>query len=171
MSHAPSAALSRRHEAVRAAMAARGLDGLVVTSLPNVLYLTNFTGSAAMVVIDAERVSFLTDARYVTAIDDTRGTPHECPTLDVVIVEGSYDARLAEALRGGSMRKVGFEAAHLTVAQHEWLTKTLNGAVDLVSTEALVEKLRVVKDAYEIATLREAARRLSRVAESVVATV
>ena len=71
MSHAPSAALSRRHEGVRAAIAARGLDGLVVTSLPNVLYLTNFTGSAAIVVIGAQRVSFLTDARYVTAIDDT----------------------------------------------------------------------------------------------------
>jgi Xaa-Pro aminopeptidase len=180
MSHAPSAALSRRHAAVRAAVAARGLDGLVVTSLPNVLYLTNFTGSAAIVVIDAERVSFLTDARYVTAIDDTRGTPHECPTLDVVIVEGSYDARLADALRGGSMRKVGFEAAHLTVARHEWLESTLNNqstlnthqsTIQLVSTEGLVEKLRVVKDPYEIATLREAARRLSRAAESVVATV
>src|SRR5437867_5221686 len=118
MSHAPSAALSRRHDAVRAAIAARGLDGLVVTSLPNVLYLTNFTGSAAIVVIDAERVSFLTDARYVTAIDDTRGTPHECPALDVVIVEGSYDARLAEFLRG-SMRRIGFEAAHLTCARHD----------------------------------------------------
>ena len=104
MSHAPSAALSRRHEGVRAAIAARGLDGLVVTSLPNVLYLTNFTGSAAIVVIGAQRVSFLTDARYVAAIDDTRGTPHECPALDAVIVEGSYDARLAEFLRSGSMR-------------------------------------------------------------------
>ena len=170
MAHAPSAALSRRHDAVRAAIAARGLDGLVVTSLPNVLYLTNFTGSAAIVVIDAERVSFLTDARYVTAIDDTRGTPHECPALDVVIVEGSYDARLAEFLRG-SMRRIGFEAAHLTFARHHWLTKTLNGAVELIATEHIVEDLRVVKDDYEIFTLREAARRLSRVAERVVATV
>ena len=171
MSHAPSAALSRRHEGVRAAIAARGLDGLVVSSLPNVLYLTNFTGSAAIVVIDARRVSFLTDARYVTAIDDTRGTPHECPALDAVIVEGSYDARLAEFLRSGSMRRIGFEAAHLTCARHDWLTKTLNGAVELIATEHIVEDLRVVKDEYEIATLRDAARRLSRVAESAVATV
>src|SRR5256885_4941149 len=106
MSHAPSAALSRRHRLVREALTRAGLDALVVTSLPNVLYLTNFTGSAAVVVIDAERVSFLTDSRYVTAIDETRGTPHECPALDVVVVEGSYDARLAELLRSGSLRRV-----------------------------------------------------------------
>src|SRR5438552_9229988 len=137
MSHAPSAALSRRHEGVRAAIAARGLDGLVVTSLPNVLYLTNFTGSAAIVVIDAQRVSFLTDARYVTAIDDTRGTPHECPALDAVIVEGSYDARLAEFLRSSSMRRIGFEAAHLTVARHEWLQSTLNNQSPLNNQSTL----------------------------------
>jgi Xaa-Pro aminopeptidase len=171
MAHAPSAALSRRHEAVRAAIAARGLDALVVTSLPNVLYLTNFTGSAAIAVVDADRVSVLTAARYVTAIDETRGTPHECPALDVVLVEGSYDAKLAEFLRAGSMRRVGFEAAHLTFARHDWMTKTLSGASELVATEHVVEDLRVVKDEYEVATLREAARRLSRVAESVVATV
>jgi len=174
MAHAPSAALSRRHDTLRAAIASRGLDALVVTSLPNVLYLTNFTGSSAIVVIDAERVTFLTDSRYVTAIEQTRGAPHECPALDLVTVEGSYDARLAEFLRSGSLRRVGFEAEHLTVARLEWLQSTLNNqhsTIELVSTEKIVEASRVVKDDYEIATLREAARRLSRVAESVVGAV
>ena len=63
MSHAPSAALSRRLALVRDAIARAGLDALVVTSLPNVLYLTNFTGSSAIVVIDADRVQFITDFR------------------------------------------------------------------------------------------------------------
>src|SRR5262249_34321003 len=79
--------------------------------------------------------------------------------------------RLAELLRAGSMRRVGFEAEHVTVAKLDWLTKTLQGAAELVSTEHIVERLRVVKDDYEIATMREAARRLSRVADSAVATV
>ena len=38
------------------------LDALVVTSLPNVLYLSNFTGSAAIVVLTKEAVHFITDA-------------------------------------------------------------------------------------------------------------
>src|SRR5262249_44347032 len=174
MAHAPSAALSRRHEALRAMLAARSLDALVVTSLPNVLYLTNFTGSTALVIVDRERVSFLTDSRYLTAIEATRGAAHECPALDVITVDGSYDAKLADVLRSGSLRKVGFEAANLTCARYEWLKSTLEShqsAVELVSTEGLIERLRVRKDDYEIATLREAARRLSRIAESVFAAV
>jgi len=51
MSHAPSAALKRRHDAVRHACLRAGADALVVTSRSNVLYLTNFTGSSAVAVV------------------------------------------------------------------------------------------------------------------------
>ena len=51
MSHAPSAALRRRHEAVRAASARAGVDALIVTSRSNIHYLTNFTGSSGIVVL------------------------------------------------------------------------------------------------------------------------
>ena len=43
--------------------------------------------------------------------------------------------------------------------------------MQLVATEGVVERARVRKDDYEIATLREAARRLSGVAEQVIADV
>ena len=175
MSHAPSAALSRRHALVRDAIARAGLDALVVTSLPNVLYLTNFTGSSGIVVVEAERLRFVTDFRYVSALAASRGAPHECPDLDVVVVDGSYDATLASVIASAAGRRVGFEAAHLTVARHQWLTSTLaassKDAVELASTEGIVERARVRKDDYEIATMREAARRLSEVARAVVAGI
>jgi Xaa-Pro aminopeptidase len=197
MSHAPSAALKRRHRTVREAIASAGLDALVVTSLPNVLYLTNFTGSSAIVIVDAERLRFLTDFRYVTAIADTRGRSHECPDLDLAVVDGSYDAALAATLRASSWRRVGFEASHLTVARHTWLESTIRAAVaddhpasdrqkepgssiaslrpivpiSLIPTEQIVERARVRKDDYEIETVREAARRLSAVARSVAGDV
>ena len=56
MSHAPSAALSRRHQTIRREMETRGLDALVVTSLPNILYLTNFTVTSAILVLTANRL-------------------------------------------------------------------------------------------------------------------
>jgi len=171
MSHAPSAALSRRHQAVRRELHARGLDALVVTSPANILYLTNFTGSSATVVLTGDRLDFITDFRYLTGLADTRGTAHECPGLDLVTVEGSYDGTLAGVLT--SRRAIGFEAAHLSVSRHNWLVATLTatGPVALVPTDNLVEGLRVCKDDYEIATLREAARRLSQVAVSAMAAV
>jgi len=171
MSSAPTTALKRRHDAVRDALASHRADALVVTSLPNVLYLTNFTGSTAIVVLTADALHFLTDSRYVTVVEETRGTPHECPAMELVTVEGSYDAKLVEVLTGHGWTRVAFEAADLSVSRHTWLAGKLAGAggsaVDLIPTEGLVERPRLVKDEFEIATLREAARRLSRVAEQV----
>ena len=175
MSHAPSLALSRRQHTIREELASRGLDALVVTSLPNILYLTNFTGSSAIVVLTAARVFFITDFRYLTVLAEAGGTPHECPDLEVVTVNGSYDGTLAALLTSHSWRRIGFEAAHLTVDRYRWLTTTVaaSGPADaeLVATERLVERARVRKDPYEIATLREAARRLSLVASAAPADV
>src|SRR5262249_59371486 len=95
----------------------------------NVLYLTNFTGSSAIVIVDAERIRFLTDFRYVTAIADTTSRARQCPDLDLVVVEGSYDATLAATLTGSRWRRVGFEAAHLTGARHNWLVAAAPAAV------------------------------------------
>jgi len=174
MSHAPSPALERRHRTIRHEIAARGLDALVVTSLPNILYLTNFTGSSAAVVVTGDRLYFITDFRYTTTMSAARGTPTECPTLELVTVEGSYDVTLADLL-GSCGRRIGFEGAHLTVARFDWLKATLAAKAspvpELVATERIVERVRVCKDTYEIDTLREAARRLSRVAAAVVASV
>jgi Xaa-Pro aminopeptidase len=174
MPSAPSAALERRHHTIRADLVSRGLDALVVTSLPNILYLTNFTGSAATVVVTADRLYFVTDFRYVTTMNATRGTAGECPALELVTVDGSYDATLAGLLGSNGWTRIGVEAAHLTLARHDWLKATLAGtspSAALVSTERIVERARVRKDAYEVETIREAARRLSTVATAVLALV
>jgi Xaa-Pro aminopeptidase len=168
MSHAPTAVLSRRHAAIRAELDARGLDAVVVTSLPNVTYLTNFTGSAAMVVLTRDRVRFITDFRYLTAVADMQAGACACEALDLVRVDGSYDATLVEVVRGIGGR-VGVEGAHLTVSRYQWLGSTRGR--ELIPTEGIVEAARVRKDEYELATLREAARRLSRVANAVTAEI
>ena len=156
-------------------MAERSLDALVVTSLPNVLYLTNFEGSSAIAVLTADRLIFITDFRYVSALSDTRGAADECPGLELITVAGSYDATLAKMLSAMGSARVGFEAPHLSVSRHTWLQTTLGGGVDaapkLVPTEGIVERARVRKDSYELTVLREAARRLSVVAADVFGEV
>src|SRR4249919_1648520 len=152
MSYAPSLSLSLRHHAIRRELASRGLDVLVITSLPNILYLTNFTGSSAILVVTADRVIFITDFRYLTVLDEARGTAEECPNLEVETVEGSYDATLADVIGRQSWRRIGFEAAHLTVDRYRWLKATMaaNGPreAELVATSRLIERARVRKDPY-----------------------
>jgi Xaa-Pro aminopeptidase len=175
MSHAPTTLLSRRHQQIRTRLEAERLDALVVTSRPNILYLTNFTGSSAILVVTPEGLEFITDFRYVTAVEAARATEYGCPGLRLALVEGSYDATLVARLRALGVGRVGFEAAHLSVARHAWLSTSWTQAVgeqgQFVATEGIVEHARVRKDEYEIRTIREAARRLSVVAQQVLADV
>src|SRR6185295_8155255 len=97
-----------------------------------------------------------------------------CPDIQLVVVEGSYDATLATLLRSLPSARVGFEAAHLTVARHTWLTATLGdgaAAPPLTATEGIVERARVRKDDYELETLRTAAAMLAGVVPGVVEEV
>jgi Xaa-Pro aminopeptidase len=152
-------------------MAAQSLDALVLTGLPNILYLTNFSGSSAIVVLERTRVRFITDSRYVTSLNDTFGTPSACPDLTLDVVAGSYDAALARLLGDLDAARVGFEATHLTVARFDWLRTTVGPRPELVGTQGLVERARVLKDPYELDLFREAGRRLSAVAEDVFTVV
>ena len=152
-------------------MAARQLDALVVTSLPNILYLTNFTGSSAIVVLTADRLLFITDFRYVTVVNERQATPSRCPGFELRVVDGSYDETLATVIK--PLARVGFEAEHLSVSRYDWLKGRLAdpdpaAAGSLVATEHVVERARLVKDSYEIDALREAGRRLSAVTRDVL---
>lgn len=183
MSHAPTSALRQRHAAVRQSMArpstdgvsgSGALDALIVTASPNITYLTNFTGSAAIVVLTAERLYFLTDSRYVTSMNDRRGQPSECPDLELVVVDGAYDVTLSDLLGNQRIEHAGFEAGHLTVARFEWLKTRAGRATFQTSfhaTEGMVEAVRVVKDDHELTVFREAGRRLSNVTREVLTLV
>jgi Xaa-Pro aminopeptidase len=171
MSRAPSDTLRRRHQQVRAAASHHDVDALVVTTRSNIAYLTNFTGSSAIVVLTPGGLHFITDFRYVTAIDSQQRSPHACPDLKLTVVDGSYDATLAKLVASLSLSRIGFEASNVTVSRHTWLTAALTrdgeSSPALVPTDQLVESARVRKDEYEIATLRAAAQMLSDVARGV----
>ena len=93
MAHAPSEILGRRHHITRQLMSGCPVDALVVTSLPNVTYLTNFSGSAGIVIVAPERLIALTDFRYVAAIEAMQQAAHACPGLELVTVGGSYQTQ------------------------------------------------------------------------------
>jgi Xaa-Pro aminopeptidase len=161
--------LAARHRAIRARVAALGLDGLVVTNPTNIRYLSNHAGSAGTLVITPSDVHLLIDFRYQESVRSTQASDAACPGLRTWPVPASYDEALIEMLSNQGMpAKLGIEAAHLTVARKEWLERTSIArelALGWTSTERVVEQIRLVKDANEVANLRDAAARLTFVAE------
>ncbi|MDF0531086.1 aminopeptidase P family protein [Tsukamurella sp. 8F] len=136
---------ARRRAAARAALGDTA-DALLVTDLVNIRYLTGFTGSNAALLIDSEASGDVvaTDGRYTTQISE------QAPDLEAII-ERDCAAVLLGRLAAG--RRVAFEAANVSVAAHGRLAGI---GPALVATQGLVEGLREVKDADEVALIARA---------------
>ena len=170
---APPDRLHARIQGVRASLAARQLDGVVVTSLPNIAYLTGFFASAAGLVLTSDEVVLIGDSRYTESL---ASRTQECPFIRPrqLPIGESYEQGLVDALiplRGATL---GFEPNHLTVSRHRYLTTGLERVGwegSLVGCDGLVEQHRSQKDGWEIAVLRDAGARLSNVAKCILSNV
>jgi Xaa-Pro aminopeptidase len=148
--------LSRLRDDMRDA----GVDALIITNLFNLRYLTRFTGTAGAAVIAATGIHLLVDFRYVIAARDAIAGA----AIELSVVETTFEAAIVALLHASGARRVGIEAGSMTVSRFKHLSEALGEGALLVPTERLVERRRAVKDASEVETLREAARRLSAVA-------
>ena len=142
-----------RADNAAALVAERELDLLLVSNLVNVRYLSGFTGTSGVCVIGGEARVFITDFRYIER--------SKSEVQDFDLVRGKQDLleQVAEVVseRGGDGARVGFDDAHVTVRMQERLVKLLPGGAELVPAGGLVEELRAVKDAGELALMRRAA--------------
>ena len=170
----PTSALGQRHARIREALDTLSLDALIVTPPSNIRYLSNHAGTAGILVITRDAVHLLIDFRYHEAVRALQASPSACPELRLWDVPASYEEALILCLAEIGVGAVGFEAAHVTVARYEWWRETIAGRrldITLRSTERVVEQARLIKDAFEVATLREAAARLDTVMPQVLAAV
>jgi Xaa-Pro aminopeptidase len=128
-----------------------GLDAVLVSNPVNVTYLTGFTGDSSYLILSPKRTLLVSDARYSTQLAE------ECPGLQVHIRPPSRTVQEAagEVLDQLGLRAVGFESAHLTVADHETLC-TAAPAVSWKGARDRIERLRAIKDEDEIRQVRQA---------------
>lgn len=140
-----------RLAALREAMRIGHLDALLVLSIPNVRYLTGFSGSSALVVVTAAGVNLITDFRYETqAAAETGG-------LATVNIEPSslWTGLWALLQRTPGIEVIGFESAHIMHRDFERLL-TDGTRWNWRPQIGLVEALREIKDANEVALIRQA---------------
>ena len=159
-----------RHARLRRELSAAAIDTLLVTSLPNIAYLTGLFASTAALVVTPNALRLIVDGRYLgTAQQRHRDLPGL--TIDLVPATGSFEECIAETVRAVSNGKAAFEADHLTVRQYQDLAGRLarSGSQTLLEgTQGLVERLRAVKDDWELGRLRDAAARLSDAAKCII---
>ena len=158
-----------RQERLEALLRAERLDGLLVTHMANVRYLSGFTGSAGALAFVVQKkglkAAFFTDGRYTQqAKEQVRGPK-------VSIAKGSAAAEATQWLVAHRAKRVGIEGLHMPVAVREALAATVKGRARLASTRELVERLRMVKEAGEVAAMRAAAQLASSVFDTVLQSI
>lgn len=141
---------AERQSALRAALATEGLDGLLVTHLPNVRYLTGFTGSAALLLVHAEATLLVTDFRYAAQAPAETGS-----AATVEVDQKSVWDRLGRVMGRLPQGSIGIEAQSMTVRDAERVAGLTRSRV--VPTTDQVERLRMVKAPEEVAAIRAAA--------------
>ena len=128
-----------------------GAEGLLVSNVTNVTYLTGFTGDSSHLLLTGRDEMLVSDFRYITQLEE------ECPGLRTHIRPNSILLRDAAIDVIGSVKvgRLAIEGDSFTVADYAHLTAKLP-KLAIVSTTGVVEQLREIKDEEELAEIRRA---------------
>ncbi|MBS1850265.1 MAG: aminopeptidase P family protein [Acidobacteria bacterium] len=145
-----------RQSTLRSALPCHGLDALLVIHLPNIRYLTGFTGSAAALLVLEKQSVFFSDGRYKTQ------AAKEVAGARVIIAQKSPLLAAAEWLNAHRPPRgafhLGVEADHLTVTGRSRLISLLGPRTKLKAAPPLVERARMVKEPEEVRRIEKAAK-------------
>ena len=140
--------LSRRKRLLRK-FPLEGIDALLVSGAANVYYLSGFRGEDSALLVTPGGASLLTDSRYAEQAGQ------ETTRIEIVVRRRGMMRTAADlALKTGPAR-LGVEAHVMTLAQSDEL-KRWTRRIEVKPTQGLVERLRMIKDAGEVAAVRRA---------------
>lgn len=142
----PDEYFQRRHRLLAQFPSLR-LDALLISHPPNVRYLTGFTGSHSVLFLHPDCTLLFTDPRYRLQAP----LESSCPVRVARGVLMIAALRLAARVKASS---IGFESARVPHQWYENLKQHLHLGASLEPTFSLVENLRLVKSAREIALIR-----------------
>jgi Xaa-Pro aminopeptidase len=130
-------------------VAESGADAALITSPPNVRYLSGLVSSNAAVLLPGAGPAVLaTDSRYAETAE------RECPDLELV-TERQIEPALARLAAQRGYRRLAVETQDMTVERYDALVALADGP-ELVPLGHVIEDLRMIKDETELALLARA---------------
>ncbi len=138
-------------ENIAAALKGRGLDAMLVTSEPGEFYAVGFHGEGAAL-ITPDKTWYYTDSRYIEAARQL------ISGAEVILwtAGNGFREQIAALVKAHGVAKLGFEEEYMSVSSHTAWTKAVEA--QFLPASELLTTLRQVKDAGELAAMREAQR-------------
>ncbi len=130
-----------------------GLDALLITHLPHIQYLINYTGSNGLLIVPAQgKPHFFTDFRYKAQVR----TEVVGAKISIVDRDRTIPDALVEKQLFSDYDHLGFEKNHISYSFYDFL-RTKFRHVKLDPQIEVVEKLTMIKSEEEIEAIRKAA--------------
>lgn len=126
------------------------IDSLLITNPYNRRYLTNFTGTAGVVLITKQDALFITDFRY------TEQAKEQIENFEIIEHKGQIETEINNQLKKLNVKSLGFESEHVTFHLYERYKEMLDAR--LIPVNNIVESMRKVKSKDEIKILKRAAK-------------
>ena len=127
---------------------ARGLDAMLVTSEAGEFYAAGFHGEGVAVITPGQ-TWYYTDSRYIEAAQAIQGAE-----IGMIRTGQSYRGLVGELVAAHHIRTLGFEDEGMSVADYKLWVRDVKA--DFVPASDLLTQLRMVKDAGELAAMRQA---------------
>jgi Xaa-Pro aminopeptidase len=143
-----------RIQRLRQQLSEKEIDGIFISQPENRCYLSGFDGSAGFLLVAQQDMILAADFRY------TAQAKSQAPDYEVFTITGNMGNWFPQLVAELPMERLGFEAGHLTFAQHWQLSDILKkgkSQLRLVPTTGIVESLRAVKEPEEIELITRAA--------------
>ncbi len=142
--------------ALRRAISERKLDAFLIVHATDLAYFTDFDGEDSLGLVTDKGLTILTDFRF------DEQAQIQSPWFKRVIRTGTMNDCLAAVLGKTKLRRIGFEANHLTVGALQGAEKALAdrkvAGVKFIALSGVTGNIRKIKDSGEVGLIRQAVK-------------
>lgn len=148
--------MKNRLEKLRAKLAEKELDGVLITHGVNVRYLSGFDGgSDGYLIITNKKAVLATDSRYWEQAE------REAPDFELLKINQSYTDWFSGLIDDLGVKRLGFEGSSITFNFQRDLSAALRKKkipAKMVAVSGIVEGIRIIKEPAEIKLMKQAAQ-------------
>ena len=153
---------TNRLEKIKLSLNQNNLDGIIITNLKNIRYISGFSGSSATCLIINESEYFISDGRYKIQSEI------EVKNMEIFIDdESNFDIIKKQKLINNKKLKLGFESDKTTHDELQSL-KLLFPQVNWVPIKNIIENISKIKDKQEIQCIRQAVEITDEVFDQII---
>jgi Xaa-Pro aminopeptidase len=141
----------KRLRALRTTLSEKNISALLVSREENRYYLSGFSGSSGLLLVTADKQLLATDFRYIEQVKQ------QSPDFSLFETKGEIAKWFPEFVSGLGLKELFFEADDITFERYSKIKEILAALdIEIKPSTGIVEDLRAVKEAGEIALVERA---------------